>query len=96
LYKQINAPFGVVGLAGIDVSTAALRGDDATYAELEGALADLTSVRDAVAAQMRAFLNGATFPGRHPGHGFQVGRLIHMGLDVVRRARELVAQAGSA
>ena len=30
VYKQVMAPFGKVGMAGIDVSTRALEGDDAT------------------------------------------------------------------
>src|SRR5439155_17649304 len=56
VYKQVMAPFGRVGIAGIEVSTKALEGDDATYDQLENALADLTADRDAVAAQMRDML----------------------------------------
>lgn len=94
VYKQINAPFGVVGLAGIDVSTVALRGDDATYADLEGALSDLTTDRDAVASQMRDVLNAATFAG-HRLSEREARTLIHMGLEIIRRAEALAAEAGS-
>jgi hypothetical protein len=94
VYKQINAPFGVVGLAGIDVSTVALRGDDATYAELEGALSDLTTDRDAIASQMRQILNAATFAG-HRLTQREARDLIHLGLELIRRAEALAAQAGA-
>ena len=93
VYKQINAPFGLVGLAGIDVSTAALSGDDATYAALESALSDLTADRDAVASEMRAVLHAATFAGQRL-NVWQAARLIHGGLALIRRARALAARAG--
>jgi hypothetical protein len=45
-------------------STRAIADDDATYASIEGKIADLTSQRDALAAQIRAGLNGAAFSGQ--------------------------------
>ena len=63
VYKQLNAPFGAVGLASLPISTKALKGDDATYAELEKRIGDFTRQRDAVASAMIALLDGAAFNG---------------------------------
>jgi hypothetical protein len=63
VYKQLNAPFGAFALNTLVTSTRALQGDDATYATLEAAIADLTARRDALAAQIRTVLNVAAFGG---------------------------------
>jgi hypothetical protein len=67
-YKQINAPVGQLGLASLTISTKALESgstsDDSTYTSLENQLVSITSQRDALAAQMSAILNGATFNGQ--------------------------------
>jgi hypothetical protein len=64
VYKQLNAPFGAFGLHTLSASTRALAGDEATYTRLEGKIADLTSQRDALAAQIRTALNKAAFGGQ--------------------------------
>lgn len=63
-YKQITAPVGFLGLKSLKVSTKALAGDDATYADLEGKLSALTTERDAVAAQIIQILEAAEFSGQ--------------------------------
>ena len=63
-YKQITAPVGFLGLKSLEVSTTALAGDDATYADLEGKLSALTTQRDALAAQIIQVLEGAEFSGQ--------------------------------
>ena len=85
VYKQITAPFGPVGLAGIDASTTALAGDDATYEEIEAALADLTVDRDAVAVQMRSMLDAAEF------HGASIDMKDAMAL--IRSAKDIIGRA---
>lgn len=61
-YKRINAPTGVLGLKTLTgVSTQALKGDDATYANLESQIVDLTNKRNAIASQMIAMLEQAAF-----------------------------------
>ena len=89
VYKEITAPFGeFFGPAGIDASTTALEGDDATYQEIEGALMDLTVDRDAVAIQMRDLLDAAAFHGQ----AIKVKdalELIGMGMDLIGRADAL-------
>jgi hypothetical protein len=62
-YKRIYAPVGPLGMTTLALSTTALAGDDATYARLETALSNVTTQRDAIAAQMIAALEAAEFGG---------------------------------
>jgi hypothetical protein len=82
-----------LGSRASTVSTAALNGDDATYAQLEGALSELTADRDAVASQIRDVLNAATFAG-HQLTKSEARDLIHMGNEIIWRAQALAASAG--
>jgi len=64
MYKQINAPFGQLGLDSLKVSTAALASEtseDAMYNALTDRIHDWTDQRDEIAAEMKAMLNGAVF-----------------------------------
>jgi hypothetical protein len=63
-YKDINAPVGRLGRKTFAISTAALNGDDATYARLEAELSRLTEVRNAIAQKMIAMLEGAAFDNK--------------------------------
>jgi hypothetical protein len=60
-YKDINAPVGRLGRKTFAISTAALNGDDATYAKLEAKLAQLTNARNAIAQKMIDMLEAAAF-----------------------------------
>jgi hypothetical protein len=63
-YKQLNAPFGTFAMNTLKASTTALASNDsgdATYNSIEGQIQSLTSQRDALAAQIKAGLDGATF-----------------------------------
>jgi hypothetical protein len=65
-YKQLMASFGSFSMDTLVASTAALSSDsagDATYNTIEGEIQDLTSQRDALAAEIRAGLNDAEFNG---------------------------------
>jgi hypothetical protein len=92
-YKQLTAPFGTVGQAGIEASTTAIEGNDTTYQAIEDALSDLTAGRDAVAGRMRAMLEAAAFRGQaidvHTAR-----HLIQRANDIIHRARELAGQDG--
>jgi hypothetical protein len=88
VYKQINAPFGALGGATIEISTAALLGDDTTYQRLERALERLTADRDAVAAAIRQLLEAAAFDGRQVDER-HAQRLIRQGEKLLERARKL-------
>ncbi len=91
VYKQINAPFGALGGAAVDVSSAALRGDDATYDRLESALSELTADRDVVATAMRQVLESAAFDGQRVDEQ-QAKNLIGQGEQLLARARSLAEQ----
>src|SRR5262249_36597396 len=56
VYKQLNASFGTFAMDLLTASTKALASNDegdATYASLEGQIANLTSQRDTLAAQIK-------------------------------------------
>ena len=66
-YKQLNAPFGTFGMDILTASTHALASNSAgdnTYMTIEDQIRSLTSQRDALAAQMKAALDAATFAGQ--------------------------------
>ena len=68
VYKQLTAPFGTFGMRTLAASTRALASgsstDDSTYTSIEGQISDLTSQRDALAAEIRTALNNAQFGNR--------------------------------
>jgi hypothetical protein len=67
IYKQLDAAFGSFAMDTLKASTKALASNDpndATYTSIEGQIADLTTQRDTLAAQIKAALNGAEFNGK--------------------------------
>src|SRR5262245_13275622 len=84
-YKQLNAPFGSFGLDTLDASTRALKGDDATYASLEGKIASLTAERDALAALIRTALDRVEFGDEKLNEGDA--------RDWIRQAEDLIDRA---
>jgi hypothetical protein len=68
VYKQINAPFGQLGMDSLAVSTAAIASgdahDDATYTTLTNKIIGWTATRNSIAGQMRAIIFGAAFNGQ--------------------------------
>jgi hypothetical protein len=64
VYKQINAPFGQLGLNTLTISTHALEGDDPTYTLLEDQIQAWTTQRDSLAGQMKRMLEDAEFNGQ--------------------------------
>ena len=91
IYKQLNAPFGSFAMDTLKASTRALGSgsatDDSAYSSLESRIATLTSQRDALAAQIKAALNNATFNDQ-PISNKQAG-------DYVSQARDLLDQAAA-
>jgi hypothetical protein len=63
-YKDINAPLGRLARTTFGISTAALNGDDATYARLEAKLSRLTDERNRIAQQMIDILEDAVFENK--------------------------------
>jgi hypothetical protein len=67
VYKQLNASFGSFAMNTLKASTSALASNDAgdsTYTSIEGQIQSLTTQRDALAAQIKGALDGATFDGQ--------------------------------
>ena len=68
VYKQVTASFGSFAMYTLVASTKALASgsstDDSTYTTIEGKIADLTTQRDALMAQIRTGLNNAQFAGQ--------------------------------
>lgn len=90
-YKQINAPVGELSLASLRASTTALESNaagDATYTQIEGQIAALTSQRDALAGQMSALLDDAEFSG-HAVNEQQAKDLIDQGQALLAQANAL-------
>jgi hypothetical protein len=90
-YKQLNAPFGAFAMATLRASTKALASNDdgdATYLSIEGQIQSLTDRRDAVAAQMKAMLNGAEFNGQPIGT-VKAAVLIAQGVGLLVQANAL-------
>jgi hypothetical protein len=91
-YKQINAPVASFAQTTLAISTTALESNstnDSTYTQLENQLINMTTVRDAIAAQMIATLEAAEFGG-----GSSASATAQMSSLVVR-ANALLAQAKS-
>jgi hypothetical protein len=96
IYKQINAPFGDLGLTSLKVSTFALASSssgDATYTKLENKIATWRTQRDLLAGQMRATLDAAL--NNETISDDQVEKLIEQGqalLDQVKACAAAMAQ----
>ena len=80
LYKQINAPFGQLGMDSLKVSTVALASGDSAnddiYLKLTKKIKNWTWKRDTIAEEMRAMLDGAAFK-HEPFDGVIARRLIN-------------------
>jgi hypothetical protein len=91
-YKQLNAPFGSFATDLLTASTKALSsgspGNDARYSKVESSITDLTSQRDAVAAQIKTLLDTASFNGGEFDER-QAARLTEKALGLLVRAAAL-------
>jgi hypothetical protein len=90
-YKQLNAPFGTFDMDTLTASTKALASNDAgdaTYNQIEGQIQSLTSQRDALAAQIKSALDGATFDG-HVLTNQQAQQLIAAAQSLIDQAHAL-------
>ena len=93
VYKQINAPFGQLAQDTLKISTYAITSTsagDAVYNNLEGKIADWTSVRDGIAAQIHQMLEGAEFGGV-PIDKKVANQLIGQSQELLEIAKECVA-----
>jgi hypothetical protein len=95
VYKQVNAAFGQFATDLLTASTGALIGgsaaDDHVYVQTEGAIAGLTSEREALATQMKSTLKAAAFDGQAINEQ-QAKQLIAQGENLLLRAGQLAGQ----
>ncbi|MBO0791653.1 MAG: hypothetical protein J2P36_11990 [Ktedonobacteraceae bacterium] len=92
VYKQINAPFGQLGLDTLKTSTTALAStseNDETYTQLEQELQQITDQRNVVASQIIALLESAEFGGS--GHG-QQAKLIDQANALLKQAHTMATR----
>jgi hypothetical protein len=93
VYKQIDAPFGKLAEDTLQISTYAITSTsagDVIYNNLEGKIADWTSVRDGIAAQIQQMLEGAEFGGV-PIDQKVANQLIGQGQELLELANKCVA-----
>jgi hypothetical protein len=65
IYKTINAPTGILGIATLtSLATPALAGDNATYTALENKITDLTNRRNQISGDIIGMLEAAEFQGQ--------------------------------
>jgi hypothetical protein len=93
VYEQVNASFGQFGMDLLTASTKALNSTDNTvYESIETSIENLTSQRDALAAQIRAALNGAAF-GNTPITEQQAKAWIAQAKSLINQAHELATSS---
>jgi hypothetical protein len=91
VYKQLNAPLGLLGRKSLVFANRSIVGDDATYGRYLSKIGAITSERDALAGQIKAALNGAAFANQpvdertEDGLGDHARRLIDKVEDLVER-----------
>ena len=95
VYEQVNASFGQFGLDLLTASTRALKSgsstNDSTYVSIESSIENLTTQRDALAAQIKAALNAAAFDGQ-PLNERQAKRWIDKAESLIDQASELAGE----
>jgi hypothetical protein len=82
-FKSINAPVGELGRKTLKLSTDALAGSDATFADLEQSINDITARRNAIADRMIAVLEAVSFHGAPVDVG-EAESLIAAANDLIR------------
>jgi hypothetical protein len=88
LFKQINAPLGVLGRSSLAFANHSIVADDTTYGNYLTTIGTLTSNRDALAGQMSNLLAGAAFNGA-PIQPSQVSPLLQSGRVLLQQALTL-------
>ena len=88
VYKQLNAPLGSVGLNSLRFANRSILSDDAVYGRFLATTADITSKRDALAAEIKSVLDGAAFDDQ-PINDHQEEQLVRRARAVIDRVADL-------
>jgi hypothetical protein len=73
VYKQLNAPLGLLGRKSLIYANRSITGGDAVYARYLDKIGAVTTERDALAGQIKAELNNAAFANKPVGEGGEDG-----------------------
>jgi arylsulfatase A-like enzyme len=96
IYKQVNASFGSFNMQVLAASTKGLKSgsssDDSLYASIQAEIQELTTERDALAAEMKAAIDAAAFRGKAVDER-TAARLADKGEDLIERARCMASGA---
>ena len=87
-YKQLNAPLGSVGLDSLRFASRSILGSDAGYTAFLATMADVTSQRDALAAEIKTVLDAAAFDNQ-PINEHQEDQLVHRARALIDRVADL-------
>jgi hypothetical protein len=88
IYKQLNAPLGKLSRASMIYANRSVTGTDKVYARYLDKISDITSERDALAAQIKMVLNAAAF-GNHAVDEYSEDGLGGRARELVERVKDL-------
>ena len=88
VYKQLNAPVGSVGLNSLRFANRSILSDDAAYGKFLATMADITSTRDALAAEIKSVLDAAAFDNQ-PINERQEDQLVRRARAIIDRVADL-------
>jgi hypothetical protein len=88
VYKQLNAPLGSVGRDSLAFANRSILGDDAGYTTFLATIADITTKRDALAAEIKPLLDAAAFDGQ-PINESQENQLVRRARAIIDRVADL-------
>jgi hypothetical protein len=91
VYKQITAPVGQLGVSSLTYANSSITSNDTTYNNYLTTIANITSTRNNLAAQMMSLLNGAAF-SRQPIQPKQANDLISQGNQLISTVQGLAGQ----
>jgi hypothetical protein len=88
VYKQLNAPLGSVGLNSLRFANRSILSDDAAYGKFLATIADITSRRDTLAAEIKSVLDAAAFDNQ-PINERQEDQLVRRARAIIDRVADL-------
>jgi arylsulfatase A-like enzyme len=88
VYKQLNAPVGALGLFSLRYANRSILSDDVAYGKFLTTIADITSQRDALVAEIKPLLDGAAF-NNQPISERQEDHLVRRARAIIDRVEDL-------
>jgi hypothetical protein len=94
VYKQLNAPLGLLSRKSLVYANRSITSDDATYGRYLNTIGTVTTERDGLAAKIKTVLNGAAFnnqpvsEGAEDGLGRQANAIIDRVQDLADRGHD--------